>query len=83
MSSVAHQGPAAVAWWAGSALGVVAVGVLVAGSGAGVPLGLVAFGVLALASYEHDRRHRRRGELPHALWGLADKNKPRWLTRPR
>lgn len=29
----------------------------------------------------HDRRHRRRGELPHALWGLDDRNRPDWLPR--
>jgi len=41
---------------------------------AGLALEIAGMGV-------HDRGHRRRGEVPHALWGLDDRNRPRWLAR--
>lgn len=41
---------------------------------AGLVLELAGMGV-------HDRGHRRRGETPHALWGLEDRNRPDWLPR--
>ncbi len=46
-------------------------------------LGLWLLGMLCMfwLAARHDRAHRSRGELPHALWGTNDKNKPRWLTR--
>jgi hypothetical protein len=31
----------------------------------------------------HDRRHLRRGEPPHAMWGAADRNRPHFLGGPR
>ncbi len=51
--------------------------------------GRVAFLLLALAGlalemagfWVHDRGHRRRGEIPHALWGLDDRNRPDWIPR--
>lgn len=41
---------------------------------AGLVLEIAGMGV-------HDRGHRRRGELPHALWGLDDRNRPDRLPR--
>ncbi len=43
----------------------------------GVLATVVEFGQVAW----HDRRHRSRGERPHAMWGPDDKNKPMWLRR--
>lgn len=47
------------------------------------PIGVVVFvlGFLVEVSgaLVHDRLHRRRGEQPHAMWGEADRNRPRWL----
>jgi hypothetical protein len=38
--------------------------------------------VLGVMAARHDRSHRQRGEAPHALWGMNDKNKP-WGRRSR
>ena len=39
---------------------------------------LVALGIIATFTLPmlHDRRHIRRGEAPHAMWGKNDKNRP-------
>ena len=51
------------------------------GTWAFIALALVAL-ILELAQFaRHDRRHRARGEPPHAMWGTNDKNRPKWLRR--
>ncbi len=51
------------------------------GTWAFVALALVAL-VVELAQFaRHDRRHRARGEPPHAMWGSNDRNRPKWLRR--
>lgn len=34
-------------------------------------------------AWTHDYLHRRKGEVPHALWGKNDHNRPRFLGGPR
>jgi hypothetical protein len=44
-------------------------------------LALAGLGLEMAGFWVHDRGHRRRGEIPHALWGLDDRNRPAWLPR--
>lgn len=36
-----------------------------------------------LGIFVHDRRHLRRGEVPHAMWGVDDARRPSRLGGPR
>jgi hypothetical protein len=49
----------------------------------GVPLGLVGIAIELSGAWVHDLGHRRRGEVPHAMWGEADRNRPSWWPRRR
>lgn len=48
--------------------------------------GLVMLSGLAVeigGMWLHDWSHRRRGETPHALWGIGDRSRPLWFGGPR
>jgi hypothetical protein len=75
----------------GTSVGLIAVGVPMAtvgltvfiasdsvGKVAGVFLWAIGLGLYFGSFAHHDRWHRRRGEAPDALWGLNDRNRPRW-----
>lgn len=49
----------------------------------GLVLTLVGMLVVFTMPVLHDRRHLRRGEAPHAMWGTNDKNRPSFLGGPR
>ncbi len=46
-----------------------------------IAVALLALTVELAQFARHDRRHRARAERPHAMWGLDDKNRPKWLRR--
>ena len=46
------------------------------GSGPQIVMALAGLIVIFGMAFHHDRRHRRKSERPHAMWGLDDRNKP-------
>jgi len=84
VSNALRQPGAAVLFVAGAVVGLIGVGLIISQQWV---LGLLA-AVLGLTlevsgAALHDRRHRRRGERPHAMWGLDDRNRPSWRPRKR
>jgi hypothetical protein len=62
---------------AGALLVAVLSGVLFGWGSGGFTVGcLVAMAIIFVMASRHDRRHRSRGEPPHAMWGTNDRNKP-------
>lgn len=49
----------------------------------GILIFVVGFAAMFWGAWAHDVGHRRRGEPPHALWGVGDRNRPSWLTRDK
>jgi hypothetical protein len=42
-----------------------------------------AIALMFISRTWHDRRHLRRGEAPHMMWGTGDKRRPQILGGPR
>lgn len=67
------------------AVAAVWVGILVFGIHTAIGATLIVVGGITVFTLPtlHDRRHLRRGEAPHAMWGKDDKNRPPLLGGPR
>lgn len=83
MSSVLRDKKGGTLLIVGATVGLAGVVLAAGGQLWGLALCAIGGAIEMSGPYLHDRHHRQRGEVSHALWGLDDRNKPRWLTRNR
>ncbi len=84
MSSPLRQPVTAALFLGGAVIGLIGVGLLVNQRwGLGLLVAILGLTLEFSGAALHDRQHRRRGEHPHAMWGLDDRNRPQWLPPKR
>lgn len=75
---------AGTAMFVGALIAMVSAVWLFSGGGGAAFVGLLFGGLLeASGPAAHDQWHLRRGETPHAMWGVGDARRPARLGGPR